>query len=59
MLSGVITDPPKEIVVPLTVIPELTRALFGMLVNTVLDPEITQFSNVLLVIVCFYPVTPR
>ena len=54
LLSGVVTDPPKATVVPLTVIPELTRALFGILVRVLLLAEIVQLSKVLLVSVCVW-----
>ena len=51
MLSGVTTDPPRGIVILLTVIPELTKAVFGMSLNVLREPEIILDSNVLLVIV--------
>jgi hypothetical protein len=51
-LSGVVTVPPRAIVVPLTVIPELTKALLGILVKVLREPEIIEDSMVLFVIVC-------
>ena len=49
MLSGVTTDPPRGIVILLTVIPELTRAEFGISVKVLRAPDITLVSIVLLV----------
>jgi len=40
LLSGVVTVPPRGIVIPLIVIPELMRALFGILLKVLLVPEI-------------------
>ena len=52
LLSGVVTVPPRAIVDPLTVIPEFTRAVFGMFDQVLLDPDKTQESKVLFVRVC-------
>ena len=52
LLSGVVTVPPRAIVDPLTVIPEFTRAVFGMFDKVLTEPEITQESKVLFVRVC-------
>ena len=41
LLSGVVTVPPRAIVDPLTVIPEFTRAVFGMFDIVLLDPDKT------------------
>ena len=49
LLSGVTTVPPRGIVILLTVIPELTKELFGMSLKVLRAAEITQDSNVLLV----------
>ena len=49
MLSGVTTDPPRGIVILLTVIPELTKAEFGISLNVLRAPEITPDTIVLLV----------
>ena len=46
---GVITLPPRAIAEPLIVIVEFDKALFGMLVNVLTDPEIILFSKVLFV----------
>ena len=51
LLSGVITDPPKAIVVPLIVIPEFVSALLGIFVRVFNDPEIEHVSKVLFVTV--------
>ena len=49
---GVTTLPPRAIEEPLIVRVEFDNALFGILVNVLLDPEIILFSKVLLVNVC-------
>lgn len=51
LLSGVLTLPPSGIDTPLTVIALLSRALFGMFVRVLVEPEILQVLNVLFVIV--------
>jgi hypothetical protein len=50
-LSGVVTDPPKGIAVPFTVIELLINALFGILKIVFVLPEIIQELSVLFVIV--------
>ena len=51
---GVTTLPPRAIAEPLTVIVEFERALFGMLLSVLDDPEIIHEVNVLLVNVWFW-----
>ena len=50
LLSGVVTVPPRAIVDPLTVIPEFIRAVFGILLRVLVDPDSTHEVKVLFVI---------
>ena len=51
-MSGVITDPPREIGVPLILILEFDKAAFGILDNELTAPSRMVCSSVLLVNVC-------
>jgi hypothetical protein len=42
LLSGVVTEPPRGIETPFTLIPELTRAVFGIFEKILALPEIVQ-----------------
>ena len=52
LLSGVVTDPPREIGTPLIVIAEFTKAVIGMLVKVFVDPDSVQAVRVLFYNVC-------
>lgn len=47
LLSGVVTDPPREIGTPLIVMVEFTKAVIGMLVKVFADPDSVQAFRVL------------
>ena len=49
LLSGVVTDPPRAIAVPLTVIELLTNAPLGIFVNVFVVPDKNDDSIVLFV----------